>query len=158
MRQGTCCECGLTTSIRSFYSFNGKTYCEPCVWKASREAKERGEPSDYISLTDNSICARCGAYSGDTADHPIVGKLPLCPNCAPQVSNWPYPMWLKAALAGLLLLLTLRSCTDASIFTLAEPCTSGSGSLKRNVCGGTSLFARNAAYCPRFGQGSLACG
>ena len=107
MLQGTCCDCGLTTSIRSFYSFNGKTYCEPCVWKASREAKERGEPSEYISLTDNSVCARCGASSGESADFAVVGKFPLCPSCATQVTTWPYPTWLKASLAALLILLAV---------------------------------------------------
>jgi len=105
MRQATCSQCGLTTTVRSFYSMNGKTYCEPCVWKAAREAKDAGLPPEYVALQDNSICGRCGAYSGDTADHPIVGKLPLCANCAPQVSNWPYPNWLKASLAVLFLLL-----------------------------------------------------
>jgi tetratricopeptide (TPR) repeat protein len=71
----------------------------------SREAKERGEPSEYVSLTDNSVCVRCGASSGDTSDHALVGKLPLCPNCAVQVTTWPYPTWLRATLAGLLVLL-----------------------------------------------------
>ena len=107
MRQGTCCECGLTTSIRSFYSFNGKTYCEPCVWKASREAKERGEPSEYISLTDNSVCARCGVSAADNGEHAVFGKLPLCPNCARHITDWPYPTWLKASLAALLVLLVV---------------------------------------------------
>ena len=107
MRQATCCQCGLTTTIRSFYNMKGKTYCEPCVWKASREAKEAGQPAAYVALQDNSICSRCGAYSGDSSDHPIVGKIPLCLNCAPQVSNWPYPSWLKISLALLLLLLVV---------------------------------------------------
>ena len=107
MRQGTCCDCGLTTSIRSFYSFNGKTYCEPCVWKAAREAKERGEPAEYVSLTDNSVCARCGVSSGDTNDFPVIGKFPLCPACATQVTTWPYPTWLKGSLAALLVLLVI---------------------------------------------------
>lgn len=104
MRQGTCADCGLTTSIRSFYEFQGKTYCEPCVWRLSRQAKERGEPGDYVSLTDNSVCARCGAYSGDQSDHSIIGKLPLCGGCAALVKNWPYPTWLKTALTVLLVL------------------------------------------------------
>lgn len=107
MRKATCCQCGLTTTVRSFYSMNGKTYCEPCVWKASREAKDAGQPAEYTPLQDHSICARCGAYSGDSADHPIVGQLPLCSTCAPQVSNWPYPAWLKASLAAMLLLLVV---------------------------------------------------
>lgn len=107
MRQATCCQCGLTTTIRSFYTMNGRTYCEPCVWKASREAKDAGQPTEYIALQDNSVCARCGTYSGDSTDHPIVGKIPLCSNCAPQVSNWPYPNWLKISLAAVLLLLVV---------------------------------------------------
>ena len=107
MRQGTCCACGLTASIRSFYSFNGKNYCEPCVWRASREARERGETGEYVSLTDNSICARCGAYSGDAADHQLIGQLPLCQGCASNVNNWPYPRWLKLTFAALLLLLVV---------------------------------------------------
>ena len=107
MRQATCCQCGLTTTVRSFYTMNGKTYCEPCVWKAAREAKESGQPAEYIALEDNSICRRCGAYSGDSVDHPIVGKLALCSSCAPKVSDWPYPAWLKTGLAILLLLLVV---------------------------------------------------
>lgn len=107
MRQATCNQCGLTTTVRSFYKMNGKTFCEPCVWKTASEAKAAGQPADYLPLEDNSICKRCGAYSGDTADHMLVGKLPLCANCAPQVSNWPYPNWLKASLAALLLLLVV---------------------------------------------------
>jgi hypothetical protein len=75
------------------------------VWKASREAKEKGEPSQYVSLTDNSVCARCGVSSGETTEHPLIGKLPLCATCAPQVANWPYPVWLKASLAALMILL-----------------------------------------------------
>jgi len=106
MRQGTCCQCGLTTSLRSFYSLNGMTYCEPCVWKASREARENGLPAEYVSLTDNSVCARCGVHN-DAAEFPLIGKHPMCPTCGPLVSDWPYPQWLKLALLGLLALLVV---------------------------------------------------
>ena len=82
------------------------TYCEPCVWKASREAKESGLPSEYISLTDNSVCARCGVHN-DTAEFPLIGKHAFCPACAPLITDWPYPRWLKLALVGLLALLAV---------------------------------------------------
>ena len=116
MRQATCHDCGLTTTIGSFYSFQGKTYCEPCVWKASKEAAEKGQPSEYTSLTDNSICARCGSYSGDSKDHAVIGKLPLCGTCAPQVISWPYPQWLKASLAVVLALLLIALSTGRKYF------------------------------------------
>ncbi len=67
-------------------------------------------------MQDNSICARCGAYSGDKAGHPIVGQIPLCTNCAPQVPNWPYPAWLKAALVALLLLLVVALVNGRKYF------------------------------------------
>jgi tetratricopeptide (TPR) repeat protein len=107
MRQATCSQCGLTTTVRSFYTMGGKNYCEPCVWKAAREAREAGQPGEYTPLQDNSICQRCGSYSGDNADHPIVGNLALCSTCAATISNWPYPQWLKVSLAVLLLLLVV---------------------------------------------------
>jgi hypothetical protein len=105
MRQATCCQCGLTTTVRSFYKMDGKTYCEPCVWKAAREAKDAALPAEYTPMQDHSICQRCGVYSGDSTDHAIFGKLALCSTCAPKVSDWPYPQWLKLSLAALLLLL-----------------------------------------------------
>jgi hypothetical protein len=104
MRRGTCYQCRMSAPIQSFYNLNGQTYCEPCVWKASREATERGEPGGYVALYDHSVCARCGADNGET-DFPLYGKLALCPACAPQVTDWPYPKWLKISLAFLLLLL-----------------------------------------------------
>jgi hypothetical protein len=106
MKQGICSQCGMTTTIRSFYSMNGKTYCEPCVWKASREAKDAGQAGDYAPLADHTICARCGMDNG-TSDLPVYGKLPLCSSCAPAVTDFPYPQWLKVSLVGLLALLAV---------------------------------------------------
>jgi tetratricopeptide (TPR) repeat protein len=105
MRQATCCQCGLTTTVRSFYSMGGKNYCEPCVWKAAREAREAGQPAEYAPLPDFSVCQRCSAYSGDGSDYAVVRNLALCPTCLATISNWPYPQWLKVSLAVLLLLL-----------------------------------------------------
>src|SRR5215469_11095828 len=106
MRQATCAGCGLTTGIRSFYSFEGKTYCEPCVWRASREAKETGRPSEYVSLQDNSVCVRCGISNGES-DFLLTRGKPLCPGCSALIAHWPYPSWLKVSLALLLLLLAV---------------------------------------------------
>ena len=104
MRRGTCSECQMSAPIQSFYSFNGQTYCESCVWKASLEATDRGQSGGYTALYDHSVCTRCGADNGET-DFPVFGKLALCPACAPQITDWPYPQWLKLSLAFLLLLL-----------------------------------------------------
>jgi tetratricopeptide (TPR) repeat protein len=77
-----------------------------CVWKASKEAQESGKPFAYISLTDNTICARCGADNGQV-DFPLVGSHPFCPACGELIVNWPYPRWLRISLACLLVLLVI---------------------------------------------------
>jgi tetratricopeptide (TPR) repeat protein len=106
MRQGTCSACGMSASIRSFYDMGGKIYCQPCVWKAAREAKDSGQPAEYVSLADNTICVRCGADNG-TTDFPLVAGRPFCFPCAERIQNWTYPQWLKIGLVGLLILLAL---------------------------------------------------
>ncbi len=109
MREGTCSGCGLTAPIGSFYGISGKLYCEPCSWKEERTAAERGEKLEKISVVDGSVCARCKTRAEATgaADFPICKGVPLCPNCQQQIQNWPYPVWLKASLAGLLILLAV---------------------------------------------------
>ncbi|MFY9559754.1 MAG: tetratricopeptide repeat protein [Terriglobales bacterium] len=107
MREGTCSGCGLTAPLQSFYTIKGKLYCEPCSWKEERAATERGERLEKVSVVDGSVCARCKARAEDTgsADFAVFKGIPLCPNCQQQVQDWPYPAWLKATLAGLLILL-----------------------------------------------------
>ncbi len=109
MREGKCSACGLTAPIGSFYSIKDKLFCEPCSWKEERAAAERGEKLQKISVVDGSGCARCKARAQDTgsADFPVVKGIPLCPNCQQQIQNWPYPVWLKTSLAGLLILLAI---------------------------------------------------
>ncbi len=109
MREGTCSGCGLTAPIGSFYSIKGELFCEPCSWKEERAAAERGEKLEKISVVDGSVCARCKARADATgsADFPVFKGAPLCPNCQQQIQNWPYPVWLKASLAGLLILLAV---------------------------------------------------
>ena len=109
MREATCSGCGLTAPIGSFYSIKDKLFCEPCSWKEERAATERGEKLEKVSIVDGSVCARCNTRADATgsADWPVFKGAPLCPNCQLQIQNWPYPGWLKASLAGLLILLAV---------------------------------------------------
>ena len=109
MREGTCTGCGLTAPSGSFYSIKGKLFCEPCSWKEERAAAERGEKLEKVSVVDGSVCARCKTRADATgsADFPVFKGAPFCPNCQQHIQNWPYPVWLKASLAALLLLLAI---------------------------------------------------
>ena len=106
MQETKCSDCGLIGPLRSFYSLNGKSYCEPCVWKASKDAAARNEPSEYVSLGYDTVCARCHKDAG-TVVLSKVGAISLCEECRAIVYSWPYPQWLKLGLAGLLVLLAI---------------------------------------------------
>ena len=133
MREGTCSGCGLTAPIGSFYSISGKLYCEPCSWKEERAAAERGEKLEKTSVVDGSVCARCKirAEATGAADFPIVKGVPLCPNCQQQIQNWPYPVWLKASLAGLLILLAVALVHGRKYFHAGRVMYAGERLLKQ---------------------------
>ena len=80
-----------------------------------RKAKEKGQPSETVSMTDNSVCVRCGA-SSDVTDFQLGGKQPLCPSCGQLVQDWPYPMWLKLGLACVLALLVVALVNGRKYF------------------------------------------
>ena len=107
MSEGTCSQCGQAFSVRSLFDLNGTTYCEPCVRKASREARERGQLSSYTPLINKSICARCNTYIGSSSDSVQIANLRFCATCGPLIKDWDYPQWLKLSLVGLLLLLVV---------------------------------------------------
>jgi tetratricopeptide (TPR) repeat protein len=105
MSEATCCACGLTASIRSLFDLNGQTFCERCVSTASREARDRGQPSIYMPLISRSICARCNTFIGEASSGVQIGGARFCQPCSILIKDWDYPVWLKISLASLLLLL-----------------------------------------------------
>ena len=133
MREAKCSGCGLTAPISSFYSINGKLFCEPCSWKEERAAAERGEDLEKISVVDGSVCARCKTIAADTgsADFPVFKGIPLCPTCQQQIQNWPYPVWLKATLAGLLILLAFALVHGRKYFHIGRVMYAGEHLMKQ---------------------------
>jgi tetratricopeptide repeat protein len=107
MGEAACSRCGQTFPVRSLYDLNDATYCGPCVKKASREAKERGQPCAYMPLINKSICARCNTYIGSSTGAVQIENLRFCEACAPLIKDWDYPKWLKMGLAATLLLLVV---------------------------------------------------
>jgi tetratricopeptide (TPR) repeat protein len=97
MSLGTCSSCGSTAALSSLATLNGRAFCESCVGKATPDATPAGQ-----SVQSNAACARCGARSVELI---VVGKLPFCSSCRQLVAAWPFPQWLKLALACLLVLL-----------------------------------------------------
>jgi tetratricopeptide (TPR) repeat protein len=104
--------------FQTFYRIGDNFYCEPCSWKEERSAAERNEKLVKVSVVDGSVCYRCKARSQDAGatDFIIFKGAPVCPNCQLHIQNWPYPIWLKASMAGLLVLLAIALVHDRQYF------------------------------------------
>lgn len=107
MSEATCSACGLTAPVRSLFDLNGQTYCQNCVRAASENARRSGQPSAFMPLINRSICARCNTFMGSDAASVQIGSARFCGNCATQIKDWDYPVWLKLGLASVLLLLVV---------------------------------------------------
>jgi len=105
MRQVNCSRCKASFPLRSTLSLNGQTYCETCAPTIAHEAKQVGRAAAFTRNIDGSLCALCGKENPSGSDFPFRKKLPFCEKCGPLVERWPYPLWLRLSLAGLVLLL-----------------------------------------------------
>jgi len=86
------------------FALDGKPVCGACAAQRPAEQKSAGEKLQLGRIVDKTICSVCKTDHGDT-DLPLIGGLPVCEACAHKVLAWPFPVWLKAAMAVLLLLL-----------------------------------------------------
>lgn len=105
MADMSCSRCAQQASVPSLFDLNGKIYCANCVRTAAAEAQAAGQPSSYIPLIQKSICPRCNTYIGDAPDAVQIRNFRFCAACATKIRDWNYPLWLKAALACMLVLL-----------------------------------------------------
>ena len=105
MRQVDCSRCKASFPLRSTLSLNGQTYCETCAATIAHESKQEGQAAVFTRNIDGSLCALCGKANPSGSDFPFLKKLPFCEKCGALVERWPYPLWLKLSLAGLVLLL-----------------------------------------------------
>jgi hypothetical protein len=80
----------------------GMILCHPCA--AARVAEQPGDdPSKIIqNLQDPTVCAQCHRDNGIDALK-TVAKVPLCEQCAQKFFP-PFPAWVKASLAVVLVL------------------------------------------------------
>lgn len=105
MRQATCSVCGSEQPSGEMFALEGKPICAACAAKRPAEAKAAGEKLQLGRIVDTTVCSVCHADQGQTV-LPLIGGLPVCANCAPKLYSWPFPLWLKAGMAVLLVLLS----------------------------------------------------
>ncbi len=90
---------------------------------ATAEPAEAAESIPQEQQVNPTVCSGCGASSG--SPWPMVGGLPWCPACREGLYQRPFPMWLKASLAGLLALLVYSYVHGAQYFEAGRALVSG---------------------------------
>jgi hypothetical protein len=110
---------------------NEQTYCENCAPTIARESKETGQAAVFTRNIDGSLCALCGTENPSGSDFAFRKKLPFCEKCGPLVERWPYPVWLKLSLAGLVLLLAASLLHGRRYFHAGSEMYRGEGLVKQ---------------------------
>ena len=115
MRRLKCSSCAGEFPAASMFSVNDMTVCEPCGDRLVVDAKAKKLKPRVLRIVDATICSRCKKDNGET-DFRLIGGSPFCPSCGAALYAYPFPAWLKASFAGLLLLLGFALWHDGPYF------------------------------------------
>ena len=116
MQSRQCLDCSNTVAAATTFLVNGRVLCTPCADKKVVEIRRAKGKLEVLRGMDPTICGKCATDFGST-ELPLLAGMPLCENCRQHVLNFQYPVWLKTAFAGLLLLLGGSLVHGRSYFT-----------------------------------------
>ncbi len=104
MRKGNCDKCGQSFVLNELVSVFNETLCDRCTEdRLKNTAQERITGETVYRLTDPTICARCGADGGQQ-EYGLLLEAPVCDSCGDYMRKYPFPLWIKAACLGLIVL------------------------------------------------------
>jgi len=115
MLQGKCEQCGATGFVALFMGVDGRLLCQRCTEQVVEQAKAQRASVEIVSIIDPTVCYQCKTDYGST-ELPVVGGLPFCARCTPDLYARPFPPWLRLSLAGLLILLGVALIHGARYF------------------------------------------
>jgi tetratricopeptide (TPR) repeat protein len=124
MLQGKCEQCGASYALNLCKGVNRRLLCPRCAEQALEQAKASRTPVEILSIIDPTVCWQCKTDYGST-ELPLVGGLPFCARCTPELYARPFPSWLKLSLAGLLVLLGLALVHSAPFFKAGKALVQG---------------------------------
>jgi hypothetical protein len=104
VRNAECDKCDGEFQTNETLKVRESIVCQPCA--ESIFAEEQITADQVQRQADPTICVECGLDNGDTDLAKLAG-LPVCPQCEALFRNRPFPAWVKAALAGLIVLVAL---------------------------------------------------
>jgi len=130
MRYLKCSSCGRQLPAAQMFSYDDAPVCEPCGDRMVVEARAKGYKPDVRHMLDATICSRCKTDNGET-DFRLIGGSPFCPRCGAALYAYPFPTWLKASFAALLLLLAFALWHDAPYFAAGRHLVAGRRDMAR---------------------------
>jgi hypothetical protein len=130
MQRAKCSFCGDEGAFEAFRLYE-KVICRPCAEKLAQEATTLGKSLPLVRIIDKTICTKCKTDYG-SSELPLVGGAPFCATCAQPLYAYPYPVWLKAGLAGLLLVLSVALWRGLPYFKAGRHLVLAERALDRN--------------------------
>ncbi len=116
MRRVTCEACRNSVPMNESVRLFGRLLCQACA-----EAKIHEYPQSDLTeqtvqpQTDPTVCANCGADGGST-ELPTMLDLPVCEACHRLFLRRPFPAWVKATAAAVLVLLGVSMARNWRFF------------------------------------------
>jgi hypothetical protein len=122
------------------------SFCKACAQAEVKEKRLRGALSRQ---TDPTICVGCKLDNSTTPLPQLPSGLPACYQCQQKFLNWPYPGWIKAAMAGMLLLALLAFAANWRFFeAYRETTQAGRAVQSGNVEAAYALLQSSARRVP----------
>lgn len=107
MRQVLCDLCKRTVPMNDAFTLGESTVCRPCCENALHESNADA-PLNIHHRIDPTVCHRCNSDGGDST-LPMVAGMPMCEACHAYMHHYPFPAWIKASAAALVLLVAFAT-------------------------------------------------
>jgi|GEM_PF-991900 tetratricopeptide (TPR) repeat protein len=135
MRKVICSVCGSEKPSGDVFVRDGQPVCSACVASSSSNASAQGNAASDESgalqrVADPTVCALCRTDYGDQ-ELPLVGGKPICATCSVHLYSRPFPLWLKASLAVLLVLLGVALWHGRKYFSAGQHMVRGERAMTR---------------------------
>lgn len=97
MRRVICEQCQQEVARKDAVQVLDRVLCLSCATAFIQQMEHLPEDS-VTRLTDPTVCFRCSADAGEK-EWPMIAGLPVCEACEATLRNYPFPTWVKLALA-----------------------------------------------------------
>ena len=101
-----CAQCGQILPMKNTSKTDDRILCVDCYKKLT--LTQETVVSDFKHQVDPAVCGRCGFDNGSNP-LPTLANQPMCQQCADTLRNRPFPSWIKASFAGLIIFVVLAA-------------------------------------------------